>query len=135
MKHYKLLFVDDDQDFRLDYSTQLREQGFTVVEAESETAAEELLKKENFDLAIVNLVMEHADSGFTLCYHIKKQFAEMPVILETGVNCEMGLSFSMETESERSWIKADAFLNKPFRFEQLLYEVQRLLGCLDHEGH
>lgn len=135
MSNYKILFVDDDPDFRSEYSQQLRDAGFTVVEAEGETPAGELLRKEKFDLAVVDLVMENADSGFTLCYHIKKATPEMPTILITGINSEMGLHFSTDSESERSWIKADAFLNKPLRFEQLQYEIRRLLGCLETPGH
>ncbi|MGL6197223.1 MAG: response regulator [Thermoguttaceae bacterium] len=135
MKTFKILFVEDDANFRVPYAQQLRDNGFEVVEAEGETPAAELLKKETFDLAVVDLVMEQADGGFTLSYHIKKDFPNMPVILITGINSEMGLSFSTESASERSWIKADAFLNKPLRFEQLLYEIQRLLGCLEVPSH
>ena len=34
----------------------------------------------------------------------------------------------MATEEERSWIKADALLAKPIRFEQLKAEIDRLCG-------
>ena len=135
MNEYKILFVEDDPDFRIEYANQLRDVGFAVVEAEGEAAAGEILRKDKFDLAIVDLVMENADSGFTLCYHIKKSFPDMPTILITGINNEMELSFTMESKSEREWIKADALLNKPLRFEQLQYEIKRLLGCEDSATH
>ena len=135
MNNYKILFVDDDADFRSDYSQQLRDAGFTVVEAEGETPAGELLRKDKYDLAIVDLVMENADGGFTLCYHVKKSNPEMPTILITGINSEAGLHFAIESEAERSWIKADSMLNKPMRFEQLLFEVKRLLGCEEAPAH
>lgn len=135
MKNFKILFVDDDPDFRSIYSQRLREDGFTVIEAEGESSAEELLRKEKFDLAIVDLVMENADSGFILAHHIKKATPDLPTIIVTGINSEMGLSFSTESESERSWIKADAFLNKPLRYEQLRYQIDRLLGCLEGAAH
>lgn len=133
--NFKILFVDDDPDFRSVYAQRLRDNGYTVVESEGEYPAKELLKKEKFDLAIVDLVMENADSGFILSYHIKKNLPELPTIIVTGINSEMGLSFSTESESERSWIKADAFLNKPLRFEQLLYQIERLLGTLETAPH
>jgi len=135
MNNYKILFTDDEADFRSECAQQLRDAGFTVVEADGEEAAKELFQKEKFDLAVVDLVMENADSGFSLCYHLKKSFPTMPTILITGINSEMGLHFSTESKSERSWIKTDAFLNKPLRFEQLLYEIQRLLGCLETGHH
>ena len=37
------------------------------------------------DLAIVDLMMEYKDSGFALCYHIKKKDPSIPVILVTAV--------------------------------------------------
>lgn len=134
MKNYKLLFVDDDPDFRAENKPALEKLGFTVVEAESAADAEEKIAAEKFDLAIVDLMMEKADSGFTLAYKIKKAHPETPIVMVSAVNSEMGLHFSLETAAERSWIKADAFLNKPLRFEQLEYEIERLLGCLS-EAH
>jgi len=132
---HKILFVEDDADFRTEYAQKLRDSGFTVIEAEGETPAGELLRKDRFDLAIVDLVMENADGGFTLCYHIKKTNPEMPTILITAINNEMELHFTIESESEQSWIKADSMLNKPMRFEQLLFEVKRLLGCEEAPAH
>jgi hypothetical protein len=40
---------------------------------------------------------------------------------------EFGIEFSRDFIAERSWIKADALLNKPIRTEQLLQAVRRLL--------
>lgn len=130
MKNYKLLFVDDDPDFRAENRGPLEALGFTVTEAESAADAESKMAAGPFDLAIVDLMMEKPDSGFTLAYRIKKAHPEMPIIMVSAVNSEMGLHFSLETAAERAWIKADAFLNKPLRFEQLEYEIERLLGCL-----
>jgi len=38
------------------------------------------------------------------------------------------MKFDASTKEERSWIKADLFLSKPIRHEQLLREIKRLLG-------
>lgn len=130
MKNYKILFIDDDPDFRAEYRPMLEAKGFSVVEAESAAEGFAKFSAEPFDLAIVDLMMEKADSGFTLAYQMKKKSADFSIILISAVNSETGLHFSLETEAERKWIKADAFLNKPLRFEQLEYEIDRLLGCL-----
>ncbi len=37
------------------------------------------------------------------------------------------MDFDAATDEERSWIKADAMLAKPIRFEQLKREIDRLL--------
>jgi len=123
-----VLLVDDDLDFLAQHQILLQNIGFTVVTAESQRQAEELLKTQKPDLAIVDLMMEHMDGGFALCYHIKKLDAKIPVILVTAVSSETGLEFDAATKEERSWVKADVMLSKPIRFEQLQREIERLLS-------
>ncbi|MDO5580158.1 MAG: response regulator [Planctomycetia bacterium] len=127
MSKNRILFVDDDPDFRQEFCPLLEAAGYAVTQADSEKQAEELMAKDAFDLAVVDLRMERPDSGFTLAYHIKKQTPDFPIILVSAVNGEIGLNFSLNSKAERAWIKADAFLNKPLRFEQLKYEVERLI--------
>ncbi len=122
-----ILVADDDVDFRTQMAVQLRAAGYEVLEADGQAEAEAVLKDHRPDLAIVDLMMEHADGGFALCYHIKKQDAAIPVILVTAVASETGHRFDAATDEERSWVKADALLAKPVRFEQLCREMKRLM--------
>jgi CheY-like chemotaxis protein len=130
---YHILLVEDDPDFRLNVKQSLQNAGFAVTEAEGEQRAYELVRRSKFDLAIIDLIMENTDSGFTLCYHFKKDYPTMPLILLSSSAGDMDIEFSMDSASERAWIKADTLLNKPIRFEQLLYGVQRLLTITAHE--
>lgn len=125
----RILFVDDDPDFRAKHVPELRKMGFTVTEAEGEEQAMEITAKKEFDLAVIDLMMENTDSGFTLCHHLKEESAGMPIILVSAANGEMGMEFTLDSPSERSWIKADVLINKPLRSEQLCFEINRLLGC------
>jgi two-component system, OmpR family, response regulator len=127
-----VLLVDDDPDFLYQQKLQLEAAGMTVISAENEKQAEEMLKNMRPDLAVIDLMMENVDGGFTLCYHIKKRDPNIPVILVTSVNNETGLHFDAADPEQKSWIKADAFLSKPIRFEQLKKEVDRLLGVEVH---
>ena len=122
-----ILLVDDDIDFLIQTKTQLKAHGFEITTAESLQEAEEILEKFRPDLAILDLMMEHSDAGFALAYHIKKKDESIPVILVTAVASETGLEFDAATNEERSWVKADAFLAKPIRFEQLLAEIKKYL--------
>ena len=123
----KVLIVDDDVDLLLQLRMQLESRGYDVVTAESEAEAKRMLESLRPDLAIVDLMMEHMDAGFVLCYHIKKIDSAIPVILVTGVTRETGMEFDAATDEERSWLKADAILAKPIRFEQLEREIDRLV--------
>jgi two-component system response regulator GlrR len=124
-----ILVVDDDPDFLTQQRVQLEAAGYAVETAESQKDAEAFVAERRPDIAIVDLMMENEDGGFALSYHIKKQYPDLPVIICSGVTSETGLEFDATTSEERSWIKADAFLAKPVRFEQLTREVERLLNA------
>ena len=124
-----ILLVDDDLDFLLQQKTHLVAMGYEVVTAESAGEAETLLADENFtpDAAVLDLMMEYDDAGFVLCHHLKRRNPNTPVILCTAVASESSIVFDVSTDEERSWIKADVLLEKPVRFEQLQFELTRLL--------
>ncbi|MDM7915662.1 MAG: response regulator [Candidatus Eisenbacteria bacterium] len=122
-----ILLVDDDEDFLELQRMRLEADGFEVLAAVGEKQAEELLAKRQPDLAVLDLMMEQMDAGFVLSYRIKKQHPMMPVILVTGVTSETGIEFDATTHEERSWMKVDAVLTKPVRYEQLRGEIDRLL--------
>ncbi len=126
----KILVVDDDVDYLDQVAMTLKGEGYEVVAAGSEEEAEEALLAATPDLCVLDLMMEHQDSGFVLCHHIKKLYPEVPVILLTGVRSSTGLDFAARSRDAASWIKADAFLDKPVRPEQLRSEVARLLAAV-----
>lgn len=123
----EILLVDDDPDFLYQLKLQLEAEGHTVRSCEGQREAEQALCDKRPDLAILDLMMEHADDGFVLSHRIKRMDPKIPVIIITGVASETGLSFEAATREERSWIKADAILPKPVRFEQLQREIARVM--------
>lgn len=127
-----ILVVDDDVDYQASMRTQLENAGYQVVLADSLSEGLDTLAKLRPDLAIVDLMLEHMDGGFTLCHQIKKIDEQIPVILVTGVHCTTGIEFDAATDEERSWIKADLMLEKPVRFEHLASEIRRLLPAEAH---
>ena len=122
-----VLIVDDDPDFLLQQRTGVESMGFNVVSAENRRQAEEILEELKPDLAIIDVMMDEMDGGFVLSYNIKHKYPDVPVLIVSGVTSESGFSFDATTDEEKSWIKADAFLAKPIRFEQLKQQVGRLL--------
>ena len=122
-----VLIVDDDADFLEQMRLLLEQSGYRVMAAESQARAEELLAEATPDIAILDLMMEHSDSGFVLAYRIKAKDETVPVILTTAVTSQTGLDFEAGRGNATSWVKADAILDKPVRFEQILREIDRLL--------
>ena len=128
MKNQKtILLVDDDVDYLFQMKLQLERFGFKVVMAESQKEAEKLISMLKPDLAIFDLMLENEDSGFILCYKMKKKHPDVPIILATSVSTETGFSFGIGSKDERDWIKADLYLEKGIRTEQLQSEINKLL--------
>jgi CheY-like chemotaxis protein len=123
-----VLLVDDDTDFLFQQQTQLELAGYQVITAPNEHQARKLLAEQRPDLAVLDVMMDQPDAGFTLCYYIRKTDPTIPIILVTGITRETGLEFDVNSAADRAWIRADAMLAKPIRFEQLKSEIDRLLG-------
>lgn len=122
-----VLVVDDDEDFRDQMTLQLEAAGFEVVAADGEAAALAALEGAAPDLAVIDLMMEHMDGGFALAYRLKKRQPPVPVIMVTAVAAETGLDFASAFQGSPGWMRVDAMLSKPVRFEQLRREIDRLL--------
>ena len=122
-----ILLVDDDQDYLYQLKIKVESFGFQTLLAEGQKEAEALIEKNKPDLAILDLMMENEDSGFILCYKMKKKYPDVPIIIATGVAAETGITFDINDENNRKWIKADRFLDKGIRTEKLKEEIDNLL--------
>ena len=126
-KTYTVLLADDDPDYLFQVAHYLRKSGYEVVAAESQSEAEQVMARMKPDIAVFDLMMESDDSGFVLCYRLRRLYPEVPVILATAVARETGLTFGVSSEQERDWIRADLYLEKGVRPEQLEQEIRKLL--------
>ncbi len=124
----KILLADDDVDYLFQTKLHLKQAGYEVIQAESQREAEEVLQSVKPDLAIYDLMMETEDSGFILCYKTRQKYPDVPIIIATAVASETGVSFGLNTEEEQRWIKADLYLEKGIRKEQLHKEIDKLLN-------
>jgi len=121
-----VLIVDDDMEFVKLYSLFLRNKGLSVTAAYSAAEALELLKKAAPDVVVLDVMMEHFDSGFNVSRLIKEKHPTLPVILMTAIGEETGLDFRPKDEEERELLHADAFLDKAASPEQLLAKINEL---------
>lgn len=126
-KEYTVLLADDDPDYLFQVAHHLRKAGYEVMAVESQAEAEQVLARTRPDIAVFDLMMESDDSGFILCYKLKRKYPDVPVILATAVARETGVTFGLSSEQERDWIRADLYLEKGLRPEQLDQEIRKLL--------
>ncbi len=122
-----VLIVDDDVDYLFQMKMHVESFGFDVITAESQKEAEPIIQNTKPDLAIFDLMMEKDDSGFILCYKMKRKHPSVPIILATAVASETGISFGVDSDTDKQWIKADLYLEKGIRKDQLHKEINKLL--------
>jgi len=79
----RLLFVDDEVGFTEVISKRLRKRGMLVKAVFTGTDAVQAIRKQDFDVAILDLKMEDMD-GIEVLKIFKKAYPEMAVIMLTG---------------------------------------------------
>ncbi|HAQ65318.1 MAG TPA: hypothetical protein DCR43_05645 [Bacteroidales bacterium] len=122
-----VLIADDDIDYLFQLRLNIEKMGFDVISAESQREAEKIIERHRPDLAIFDLMMENEDSGFILSYKMKRLYPDVPIIIATAVTAETGITFEDADDDTGSWIKADLFLEKGMRVDQLQREINKLL--------
>jgi len=125
----KILIVDDDKDLLEGQTMYLESKGYTV---ETALNMEEGLKKlENFspDLIIVDLMMEHYDTGFVFCKRVKDNpnLKNIPIFIQTAAPKEIGYKFDITDSKSNEWIKAEEILTKPVPLEYLEGKIKQYL--------
>ncbi len=113
-----ILVVEDELEIRQLLASYLRNEGFSVSEAEDGVAAIELFGKEKFDLVILDILIPKID-GYGVCELIKSK-SDVPVIFLSALG------------DERSMIKgydsfADDYVTKPFSMPVFLRKVKAVL--------
>jgi DNA-binding NtrC family response regulator len=111
----RLLLVDDEKDFVSILSKRIRRRNIDVGEALSGAQAIQVMRSQEFDVAVLDLKMEGMD-GIELLKILKIMDPRLAVIMLTGHGSE---------EAAQQGIKLGAFdyLNKPCEFEVLLEKI------------
>lgn len=126
----KILIIDDDADYGEINRTVLESHGYSVRQAYNGKEGLEMAREEVPDLIMLDLMMEHADAGFTVAKKLKDDpiTANVPILMVSAVSREMGMRFDLDSAEDRAWIKADMFLDKPIRSDELVKRVEAILG-------
>ena len=111
----RLLLVDDEVGFANILAKRLSKRNMEVTPAYTGTEAIQRLRKQDFDVAVLDLKMEEMD-GMEVLKIFKKMDPNMVVIMLTGHGSE---------QAAREGIEFGAFdyLTKPCEFEELLGKI------------
>jgi len=113
-----ILVVDDEIALRELVQTILEDAGYTVFKAKSGEEALTYLKEQVIDLMISDVIMPKMN-GYQLVERVKELGFDMPILLATGFDGEIGMS--------RKEFKSIPVMSKPYSSYELLNNVQKLL--------
>ena len=123
MKH--ILVVEDEQAIAFGLRLDLQNEGYTVdIEADGEKAYERL-KKETFDLVLLDVMLPRKD-GFDICRDLRRAGCRTPIILLTARTQEAEIVMGLE-------LGADDYVTKPFSPRVLRARVKAALRRADEE--
>lgn len=122
-----ILIVDQDAAYLEQLRKDLLNSGYRVLCAKSQQEAQRILEAVHPDLIVTEILLERKDAGFCLAYHSRKKYPKVPIIILSNVTWHTGLFFNLAGPEERSWIKADEYLDKPIRFEELESTIRKYL--------
>ena len=119
----KLLIVDDEINIRRVVREYAEFEGYTVSEAADGMEAVNLVRNEEFDIIIMDIMMPRLD-GFSACKEIRKQ-KNMPIIMLSARGEEYDKLFGFE-------LGIDDYVVKPFSPKELMARVKAV--CKRGEG-
>ena len=119
-----IMIVDDDPVLRLAAGEVLRQQGYTVREAEDGTEALSRLREAGVDLVIVDMLMPHKE-GVETIREVKAAWPATRVLAISGGGQHLR---STQVLSLATMVGADATFEKPLRPAAFLEAVQALLA-------
>ena len=111
----RLLLVDDEEGFVNVLTKRMARRNINVTVALSGTEGIQALRKNDFDVAVLDLKMEDMD-GIEVLKIFKKMYPEMAVIMLTGHGSEQAAKEGME-------YGAFDYLTKPCQLEDLIEKI------------
>ena len=116
---YKILIVDDEENIRLIIKKYALFEGYETDEACDGMEAVEKCRKNDYDIIIMDIMMPELD-GFSACREIKKEKADIPVIMLSARGEEYDRIHGFE-------IGVDDYVVKPFLPKELIMRVGAVL--------
>ena len=113
-----ILIVEDELRIARFLQIEMEHEGFRVTTEENGAKAFELIKSENYDLILLDLMLPGMD-GMTICQRVR-EFSQVPIIMLTARD-------DVEDKVNGLDIGADDYMTKPFAIQELFARVRNVL--------
>jgi len=119
MKKGKIMVVDDEESLVRLITYNLNKEGFSTVQAYDGNEAWNLIKQENPDLIVLDLMLPGKE-GLEICRDLRAENIKIPVIMLTARDEEIDKVLGLE-------LGADDYVTKPFSVRELIARVKAVL--------
>src|SRR6266508_1527831 len=113
-----ILFVEDDDTIAMGVEYSLKQDGFQVSLAYRLEEARDLLKRQTFDLVLLDVGLPDG-SGYALCKEIRAA-GDTPIIILSARDEEASIVLGLD-------LGADDYITKPFRLRELISRMKAVL--------
>jgi DNA-binding response OmpR family regulator len=113
-----ILFVEDDDTIAMGVEYSLKQDGFQVSLANRLEEARDLLKRQPFDLVLLDLGLPDG-SGYALCKEIRAS-GDTPIIILSARDGEASIVLGLD-------LGPDDYMIKPFRLRELISRMKAVL--------
>lgn len=120
----RILMVDDDRDLLDSGKMILESAGHQVATAFTAPTAEKLVDEQQFDLILLDIMMESLDDGINLARKLKTKGVKVPIVMMSAVSRVTGYNYGKCDEA----LPCSGFLEKPVTPKGLLDKVEEVLG-------
>ena len=118
----KIAIIDDDLDILDASSLVLTAKGYEVITATNPDDGYKIVKEQQPDLIILDVMMNEPDDGFFLAQRFRRENFDIPIIMYTSVSKSIGMDFGVN-----EMIPVDDFVEKPISPDALIDKVEKLL--------
>ena len=130
----EVLIVDDDTDFVETIEIVLNSNGYeTRIAYSGEEALKKVMEKAP-DIMLLDIMMKTKGDGIWVSEKIRadKSIKDFPIIMITAVNQDADMlkyHFEKDVGKESKYIPVNTFMEKPIEIEDLLAEINKLIGA------
>ena len=118
-KKFSILLVEDEENLQEALKLNLELEGYEVASSYDGADALKQVKKEHFDLIILDVMLPEID-GITVCETIRLDNFAIPILILSAKNNSADRVLGLKKG-------ADDYLTKPFNLEELLLRVNKLI--------
>jgi two-component system, OmpR family, alkaline phosphatase synthesis response regulator PhoP len=118
-KKFSILLVEDEENLQEALKLNLELEGYEVTSSYDGAHALNIIKKEHFDLIILDVMLPEVD-GITVCETIRLNNFTLPILILSAKNSSADRVLGLKKG-------ADDYLTKPFNLEELLLRVNNLI--------